>query len=302
MMSKPKKKSAQLSPTEASNPATASIDTASPFRIAQIMNREDQKVARAIRSQLKPIARAMELAHTALSQGGRLFYVGAGTSGRLGVLDAAECPPTFGVPPRWVQGIMAGGKKALWRSVEAAEDDPADGARAIRRARVNSKDVVCGISASGKTLFVKGALAEARRRGARCLLISCHPSPEIAGLAELTVKLNVGPEAICGSTRLKAGTATKMVLNMISTGTMILLGKVYGNLMVDLRPLSSKLKDRAERIVMSVLGCSRKRARRLLHLSGGRTKEAIVMGARKCTVREAERLLAEKRGFLREVL
>jgi N-acetylmuramic acid 6-phosphate etherase len=266
------------------------------------MNREDRKIAGAVGTQLKSIARAIEIASEALSRGGRLFYVGAGTSGRLGVLDAVECPPTFGVSPAVVRGIHAGGMRALWRTAEGTEDDRAAGALAVRRAGVKSPDVVCGISASGKTPFVRGALAEARKRKARRLLVCCHPSPEISPLAEVVIKPVVGPEIIAGSTRLKAGTATKMILNMISTGVMVGMGKVYGNWMVDVQPTSQKLKDRAVRIIMAVLKCSRPRALRLLRASRNRAKVAIVMGSTKCTVREAEKRLREKRGFLREAL
>lgn len=297
-----RKGSGKPGPTEESLPSAGHIDLAPALKIARIINRQDQKVALAVRSQLKSIAQAIELAHEALSQGGRLFYVGAGSSGRLGFLDAVECPPTFGVSPEMVQGIIAGGKKALWRSVEGEEDDRRAGARAVRQAAVQSQDIVCGISASGKTPFVRGALAEAKKRKARCILISCHPSPEIAPLAGVVINPVVGPEVIAGSTRMKAGTATKMILNMISTGVMTRLGMVYGNLMVNVRPASAKLRERAERIIMSVLGCSRNRARRLLRSSKDRVKVAIVMGAKGCKVKEAERLLREKRGILGEVL
>jgi N-acetylmuramic acid 6-phosphate etherase len=301
MKSKGKKKKS-ISLTEKPNRSTRRIDNATPFEITRIMNQEDERVARAVRTQLKPIARAIESGAEALSRGGRLFYVGAGTSGRLGVLDAAECPPTFGVSPKMVQGIIAGGKRGLWRSVEAAEDNLSAGARAIRQARVNERDVVCGISASGKTPFVRGALGEAEKRGALRLLVVCNPSPGIGLLAGVVIQLLVGPEMIAGSTRLKAGTATKMVLNMLSTGIMIRLGKVYGNLMVDVKPSSRKLKDRAERILMTVLNCRRNRARVLLRQSKNHPKAAIVMGAKGCSRKEAERLLEEKKGFLGEIL
>jgi N-acetylmuramic acid 6-phosphate etherase len=301
MKNKGKKKDS-ISLTEKPNRSSRRIDNATPFEITRIMNREDERVARAVRTQLKPIARAIESGAEALSRGGRLFYVGAGTSGRLGVLDAAECPPTFGVSPKMVQGIIAVGKRALWRSVEAAEDNLSAGARAIRQARVNDRDVVCGISASGKTPFVRGALGEAEKRGALRLLVVCNPSPEIGPLAGVVIQILVGPEMIAGSTRLKAGTATKMVLNMLSTGIMIRLGKVYGNLMVDVKPSSRKLKDRAERILMTVLNCPRDRARVLLRQSKNHPKAAIVMGAKGCSRKEAERLLEEKKGFLGEIL
>jgi N-acetylmuramic acid 6-phosphate etherase len=296
------KKRKPISITEERNPSSRHIDTAAPLEIARIMNREDERVARAVRTQLRPIAKAIALGAEALSRGGRLFYAGAGTSGRLGVLDAAECPPTFSVSPKMVQGIIAGGKRALWRSVEAAEDNLSAGARAIRRARVNARDVVCGISASGKTPFVRGALGEAQKRGALRLLVACNPSPEIGPLADVVIQLLVGPEIIAGSTRLKAGTATKMVLNMLSTGIMIRLGKVYGNLMVDVKPSSRKLKDRAERILMTFLNCPRDRARVLLRQSKNHPKAAIVMGAEGCSRKEAERWLEEKKGILGEIL
>jgi len=302
LMNNPRKKPTKLDATEKSNPASRHIDSESARRIAQIINREDQKVALAVRSKLGPIARAIEIVHEAFSRGGRLFYVGAGSSGRLGVLDAVECPPTFGISPHMIQGILAAGKRALWRSAEAAEDDQCAGAEAICRVGVGAKDVVCGISASGKTPFVRGALAEAQKKKARRILISCHPSPAMALLAEVVINPGVGPEVISGSTRMKAGTATKMILNMISTGAMIRLGKVYRNLMVDVRPSSAKLRGRAEGIIMSVLGCSRNRARELLCSSKDRVRVALVMGARNCDRKEAERLLEERQGFLGEIL
>jgi len=287
---------------EEGNPHSADIDSLSAFKIAQIINRQDQKVALAVRPQLKTIALAIALVQEALERGGRLFYVGAGTSGRLGVLDAVECPPTFGLSPNKVQGIIAGGKRALWKSAEKAEDSPRAGAEAIRRARVQAQDIVCGISASGKTPFVGGALAEAGKRKARCILVTCHPSPPIAPLGGVVINPSTGPEIIAGSTRMKAGTATKMILNMITTGAMIRLGKVYGHLMVDVKPSSAKLKDRAERIVMAVLECPRPRARNLLRSAKNQTKMAIVMGAKDCNLREAARLLQQEKGRLRKVL
>jgi N-acetylmuramic acid 6-phosphate etherase len=296
------KKRKRIGLTEKPHPSSRHIDTAAPLEIARRMNREDERVAWAVRTQLRPVARAIESGAEALSRGGRLFYVGAGTSGRLGVLDAAECPPTFGVSPKMVQGMIAGGKKALWRSAEAAEDSLSAGARVIRRARVNGGDVVCGISASGRTPFVRGALGEAKKRGAFRLLVACSPSPEIGPLADVVIHLPVGPETIAGSTRLKAGTATKMVLNMLSTGIMIRLGKVYRNLMVGVTPSSRKLKDRAERILMILLHCPRDRARVLLRRSKNSPKAAIVMGAKGCSRKEAERWLEEKKGFLGEIL
>jgi N-acetylmuramic acid 6-phosphate etherase len=297
-----KKKTVRKSVTEAGNPASGRIDAASSYRIAQIINSQDRRVATAVQSELKAIAKGIDMVGEAFANGGRLFYVGAGTSGRLGVLDAAECPPTFGISRAKVQGILAGGKRALWRSVEGAEDNLEAGAQSIRKARVDGRDVVCGISASGKTPFVRGALMEAKKRKARRLLISCHPIPAMAPWAELLIRPVVGPEVIAGSTRMKAGTATKMVLNMISTGAMIRLGKVYQNLMVDVKPLSRKLQLRAEGILMTLLGCSRLGAKNLLEKAKGRAKVAVVMGAQKCSAKEADRRLRGKKGFLREIL
>ncbi len=297
-----KKKNIGKNMMETGNPASAHIDVASSYRIAQIINSQDRRAALAVKSQLKAIAKGIDMVEEAFANGGRLFYVGAGTSGRLGVLDATECPPTFGISPAKVQGILAGGKRALWRSVEGAEDDLEAGAGSIRKARVDGRDVVCGISASGKTPFVQGALMEARKRKARRLLISCHPTPAIAPWAELLIRPVVGPEVIAGSTRMKAGTATKMVLNMISTGAMIRRGKVYQNLMVDVKPLSRKLQQRGEGILMTLLGCSRLRAKNLLEKAKGRVKVAVVMGAQKCNTKEAARRIKEKKGFLREIL
>jgi N-acetylmuramic acid 6-phosphate etherase len=296
------KKIISPAPTEKENPASRRIDCLSPLEIARLINREDQKAPLAVRSQVRAIARAMVIVRDALLEKGRLIYVGAGTSGRLGVLDAAECPPTFNVSPLAVQGIIAGGKKALWRSVEGAEDDAAAGAQAIRRLGVQKRDVVCGITASGKTPFVRGALDEARKRMARTLLIACHPAPALAPLADVVIKPVVGPEVLAGSTRMKAGTATKLVLNMISTGSMILLGKVYGNRMVDVQPTSAKLEDRALRIVVSILGCTRSRAQDLLTAAYGSAKVAIAMGAKHWTRQEAERRLRENQGCLRKIL
>jgi N-acetylmuramic acid 6-phosphate etherase len=288
--------------TEGRNPTSGQIDSVPSIEIARIINSADLRVAAAVRSQLKPIAKAIDLVEAAFAKGGRLFYIGAGTSGRLGVLDAVECPPTFGVSRKLVQGIIAGGRKALWRSVEGAEDDPRAGAEAMQAAGVSGRDVVCGISASGKAPFVRGALMEAKRRKARCVLISCHPVPEVAKWAELVIRPVVGPEVIAGSTRMKAGTATKMVLNMISTGAMIRRGKVYQNLMVDVKPASRKLRQRAEGILMTLLRCSRRRARSLLMKAQGRVKVAVVMGAHRCSAEEAARRVKEKKGFLKDIL
>src|ERR671933_1155870 len=264
--------------TERRTPRTAGIDLASPLDIVDLLNAEDRTVADAVATQRKRIARAIELAEAAFRAGGRLFYVGAGTSGRLGVLDASECPPTFGTEPAMVQGIIAGGTPALTRSQEGAEDVTADGATAMDERHVGARDFVVGIAASGTTPYVRGALERAMQLGARTAIVACSPPPpDLAARVDVAIVPITGPEAVTGSTRMKAGTATKMVLNMISTGAMIRLGKTYGNLMVDLKATNLKLKDRSERIVMEVCGVSRDQARALLEAAGRRVKLAIVM-------------------------
>lgn len=287
--------------TEKENPSFRNLDRLSSLEIARLINKEDQKVTRAVRTQLKPISRAIDLLRDSLSIGGRLFYVGAGTSGRLGVLDAAECPPTFGVSPAMIQGIIAGGKRALWKAVEGAEDDREGGAEAVRKAKVCFPDIVCGISASGKTPFVQGALAEARKKGAQTILITCHPNPALRNYAQVLIKAVVGPEVIAGSTRMKAGTATKMILNMISSATMIQMGRVWRNLMVDVQPTSRKLKQRALRIIRQVLGCSAAEAKKLFTAAHGQTKVAIVMGGRNLERKEAKQWIAQRKGSLRGI-
>jgi len=251
--------------TEAFNPHTAGIDDASPLEIVRLMNREDRKIAQAVASQEKAIAAVIDEVATGLARGGRLFYVGAGTSGRLGVLDASECPPTFGADPETVQGIIAGGPEALVRSLEGAEDDAGAGREAIGIAGIGERDFVLGIASSGTTPFVHAALEAALEAGAATGLLACTAPPQdiTSRVGHLITPLT-GPEAIAGSTRLKAGTATKMVLNMISTGAMIRLGKVYGNLMVDLRAVSRKLVDRGLRIITALTGLDDGDARRLL--------------------------------------
>lgn len=288
--------------TEKTNPASARIDKASALEIVKIMNREDQKVALAVRSQLEKIARAIEVVHDCLKGGGRLFYVGAGTSGRLGMLDAVECVPTFNVPPRMVQAIIAGGKKALWKAIEGAEDDRLAGRQAVKKAKIGENDVVCGISASGTTPFVRAALAAAYRQGAQCIFITCQPNPVLPFRKGIVINPIVGPEVIAGSTRLKAGTATKMILNMISTGAMILLGKVYENLMVEVKPTSEKLKKRAETIIHQILKCSPKEAKALLKKANYIPKIALIMGKKKCSFQEASRLISKKKELWKELL
>ena len=289
--------------TEQRNPATGEIDLASPLEIVYLMNRQDRTVADAVFAVRNEIAKAIELVETAFRSGGHLYYVGAGTSGRLGVLDASECPPTFGTEPELVQGIIAGGPDALTRPAEGAEDDTSAGARAIEQRQAGPNDVVFGIAASGGTPFVKGALALAAARGASTVLLACtDPPAELLDHCDVAILPKVGPEVITGSTRLKAGTATKMVLNMVTTGAMIRWGKAYGNLMVDLVALSAKLHDRSERIVMEVCGMDRGQARRVLADAGGHVKTAIVMIKRQVGRPEAERLLAEAGGYARKAV
>ena len=264
--------------TEQRNPRSRRVDLLTPLEITDLVNAEDRTVAEAVGREREAMARAMELVVDSFRRGGRLLYVGAGTSGRLGVLDASEMPPTFRTDPEMVQGIIAGGYQALVRAQEGAEDVEADGAAVVDERGVGEADFVLGITTSGSTPFVHGALARARERGARTGFLLCtRPSPELLETHDVVIAPLVGPEIITGSTRMKAGTATKLVLNTISTGAMILLGKVYGNLMVDLRVTSRKLRDRGERILMEILGVDRERAGELLEASGGHVKTAIVM-------------------------
>lgn len=267
------------------------------------MNHEDARVAGIVAGQSDQIARAVETAAASFRGGGRLFYVGAGTSGRLGVLDASECPPTFGTDPSMVQGIIAGGTAALTRSQEGAEDHPGDGARAIDAAEVTALDFVIGIAASGTTPFVAGALHRAHDIGARTAMVACTAPPaSLLADCDIAIVPVVGPEVVTGSTRLKAGTATKLVLNTITTGAMILLGKTYGNLMVDLRASNAKLADRAERIMMEVTGVTRDAATQRLAAAGGVVKTAIVMEMLHVDRNAAENLLAEHGGVIRRVI
>ena len=288
--------------TERRNAASRDIDRRSTLAIVDLINAEDRRVAPAVRRQRRKIAAAVEMVAAALAGGGRLFYVGAGTSGRLGVLDASECPPTFGTRPRQVQGIIAGGRRALVRSVEGAEDRAADGAAAINRYRVGRRDVVVGIAACGLTPFVRAAIGRARRRGAGTVFLTCAPQVAREVEADVTIVPVVGPEVVTGSTRMKAGTATKMVLNTLTTAAMIRAGKVYGNLMVDLRATNAKLRDRSRRIVGEVTGLDRRAAGALLARAGGRGKVALVMHFRRIGRQAAQRLLKRHHGFLRAAI
>ena len=289
--------------TEQRNPRTQRIDTASPREIVDLINAEDARVAGAVAQAAEDVTRALELAESAFRAGGRLIYVGAGTSGRLGVLDATECPPTFGSPPDLVQGLIAGGDAALRRSVEGAEDDPDAAREAIGSLKVGGNDFVLGIAASGTTPYVRAALEEGATLGARTGFLTCSdPPPGMRELVDVCIVAAVGPEVVTGSTRMKAGTATKMILNIITTGAMIRLGKIYGNLMVDLRAWNAKLRDRSERIVIETTGLDRARARAAIDAADGRVKLAIVMVRRGVDAAEAERLLREHDGRLRAIV
>jgi N-acetylmuramic acid 6-phosphate etherase len=290
-------------PTEQRNPRTQRIDIASSLDIVDLMNAEDARVAEIVHGEREKIARTIDLLVTAFKTGGRLFYVGAGTSGRLGVLDAAECPPTFGVPPSMVTGIIAGGYSALVKSAEGAEDDVNAGAADIDTAGVTNRDVVIGIAASGTTPYVRVALSRAQTIGAKTVLLTCGTPPKaLTETCDVVINPVTGPEVLTGSTRLKAGTATKLVLNTLTTGSMIRLGKVYGNLMVDLVALSQKLHDRGERIVMEVCGVGRAEARAAIERAQGSVKLAIVMVRKRVDLSEAKRMLETAGGFVRPVV
>src|SRR2546427_5687615 len=286
--------------TEQRNPRTQRIDIASTLEIVDLLNAEDATVAGAVHAVRAALARALDLVVEAFRRGGRLVYVGAGTSGRLGVLDASECPPTFGTPPDLVVGVIAGGYQALVKSLEGAEDDVNAGAQAVENAGVGSKDFVLGIAASGTTPFVRAALSRAQTAGAVTGLVSCSDPPRIlAETCDVLILPKVGPEALTGSTRMKAGTATKLVLNTVSTGAMIRMGRAYGNLMVDLMAWSDKLRDRGERIVMECCGVDRPAAHRAIAAAGGSVKLAIVMVKQHVGKEDAARLLAQAGGFVR---
>ena len=264
--------------TERRNPRTAAIDLASPLEIVDLINAEDRTVADTVATQRQAIARMIEVVEQAFRRGGRLFYAGAGTSGRLGILDASECPPTFGVGADMVQGLIAGGHAAIFAAQEGAEDSPERGARDLDAVKFTATDVLVGIAASGTTPYVHGALRRAKAIGATTGMVAHSPPPaSILDAIDVPIIAVTGPEVVTGSTRMKAGTATKMVLNMITTGAMIRLGKTYGNLMVDLQTTNAKLVDRSERIVAEVCDVTREEARPLLERAGGSVKLAIVM-------------------------
>jgi N-acetylmuramic acid 6-phosphate etherase len=285
--------------TEAQNPRTAAIDTLSATEIVTMINDEDALVAPAVRQQIPQIGCAVEVIVERLRGGGRLLYFGAGTSGRLGVLDASEMPPTYSAPPELVPGFIAGGDVALRRSVEGAEDDSLAGAEAVRRAGVCHADVVVGIAASGTTSWVLGAVGEAQRRGAATVGLTCNPDSPLARAADVAIVPVVGPEVIAGSSRMKAGTAQKMVLNMLSTAAMVRLGKVYGNLMVDMQPTNAKLRRRAVRILRQATGADPETARVALDETGYEVKPALVMLLTGVDATQARRRLAAAGGLVR---
>lgn len=285
--------------TEARNPASDRIDTLDAAGIVRLMNDEDTKVVSAVRAEEEAIARAIEVVADRFREGGRLIYTGAGTSGRLGVLDASECPPTFSTPPELVVGLIAGGPTALTRAVEGAEDDPARGASDLDGLGITEKDVVVGIATSGRTPYVLGAVDRARAVGATTVGIACNRPSLLGGRVDIEIAPLVGPEIIAGSTRLKSGTATKMVLNMITTGSMVLIGKTFGNRMVDLQPTNQKLRIRTRRILRELAGVDDDLARDLLEQAGGRLKPALVMAMAGVDLASADRLLDESAGQVR---
>jgi N-acetylmuramic acid 6-phosphate etherase len=288
--------------TEQTNPASEGIDALPTGEILRIINDEDGKVARAVARELPGVTQAVDAIVDAFERGGRLVYIGAGTSGRLGVLDAAECPPTFDVSPEMVRGIIAGGEAALARATETTEDDPAIGIRDLRQSGFSASDVLVGIAASGRTPYVLGAIAEANQMGAITIGISCTPDSELARAVKIPIVLLVGPEVVAGSTRMKAGTATKMVLNMLTTASFIRLGYVFGNLMVNVQPKNAKLADRARRIIASAAKVSNERAGELLAEAGDNVRVAIVMGRLNVDRAWAEQRLDAARGRVSEAV
>ncbi|MGM3175903.1 N-acetylmuramic acid 6-phosphate etherase [Dickeya lacustris] len=288
--------------SERRNPASLHLDTLSTLEMVTLFNQEDQRVPLAIREVLPAIALAVDAAAASLKAGGRLIYQGAGTSGRLGVLDASECPPTFGVSPDRVVGLIAGGPGALSKAVEGAEDSASLGEADLVALNLNSHDMVIGLAASGRTPYVIGGLRYARRLGCRTAAISCNPQAPIAQEADIAISPEVGAEVLTGSTRLKSGTAQKLVLNMISTGAMVRLGKVYQNLMVDMKATNVKLMDRACRIVMDATGIDRHRAEQYLAQTDYDVKPAIVMVIMGCDALQARQRLQASNGYLREAL
>ena len=286
--------------TEKINPRTARLDECSPGEIVGLILAEDSSIAGAVKKERARIAAAVELIVERMGRGGRLIFIGAGTSGRLGVMEAAECPPTFGTDPSLIRAIIAGGRKAVWKSVEGAEDSAEEAKEELKKTGLNEADVLVGIAASATTPFVESALSYAQKKGSGRVLVTCNTSD--TRVPDIVISLLVGPEAVVGSTRMKAGTATKMVLNMLTTGAMVRLGKTYGNLMVDVLPRSAKLRDRAKRIVMEIAGVDEKKAAGLLKKSGWDVKTSVVMAKKGLSYKKAKDLLMKNKGFLRKAL
>lgn len=288
--------------TEARNSDSIDIDNRSSLEIVELINQEDQKVALAIQRILPDIAKAVDCIVAAIQAGGRLFYLGAGTSGRIGILDASECPPTYGTHPELVQGLIAGGTQAIFRAIEGAEDSDTLAAEDLKSKELNESDIVVGIAASGRTPYAIGGLCYAKSIGCRTISLTCSPDSEMSKLADHSLTVLTGPEVIMGSTRMKAGTAQKMVLNMLTTATMIGLGKVYSNLMVDVQTTNLKLKERAKRIVALAAGISSSQAEEALNAASGSAKLAIVMIMSGTSAEEASRLLQAGHGFVAKAL
>ncbi len=286
--------------TEKINPRTVHLDECSPLEVVELILQEDRAIVEAVHKQKDSIAKAIELVVGRLKLGGRLFFIGAGTSGRLGVIEAAECPPTFGTDPSLIQAFIAGGRDAIWQSIEGAEDSRTEAEGFLTEAGLSKDDTVIGIAASASTPFVEGGLQYAKNLGSGSVLVTCNPVN--SSIAEVTIELLVGPEVVVGSTRMKAGTVTKMVLNMITTASMVQLGKTYGNLMVDVQPKSAKLRDRAKRIVVHIAEVSEEKAEELLEQSAWDVKASIVMEKKGLGLKDSKELLEKSNGFLREAL
>ncbi len=288
--------------TERRNPRTVDIDLFPTERILKIINGEDALVPAAVASAIPEIAKVVELAVDSLNSDGRIFYVGAGTSGRIAAVDAVECPPTFGIPPEWVQAIVAGGPRSFVQAIEGSEDDGEKAAADLKPKKLTKNDLVIGVAASGSTPYTLAALEFAKSKGAKTAAVVCAENSPISKLVDITVHVAVGPEIITGSTRMKAGTAHKLILNMISTATMIRLGMTYGNWMINVSMTNRKLRSRGTHMLQEILGVKPNEAERLVEASGGKLKVAVVMGATGCGRKEAERNLAESKGNLRKVL
>jgi N-acetylmuramic acid 6-phosphate etherase len=288
--------------TESRNPDTLDIDRLSTLDVVTKINNQDQLVAAAVARALPQIAQAVDWIVASMDKGGRLFYLGAGTSGRLGILDASECPPTFGTSPELVQGLIAGGETAVFRAVEGAEDSLSLAAQDLTQRQLSAGDIVVGIAASGRTPYVIGGLTFAKETGCRTVAVVCSPGSEMAAIADLTICIEAGPEVIMGSTRMKAGTAQKLVLNMLTTAAMIRRGKVYSNLMVDVQATNKKLIERAKRIVVMATGANREQAEAAIEQAGGSAKAAIVMILTGVTAQEAEDRLIKAQGFVAKAI